>query len=55
MTGVVRRARFALDIPRAVLVKQLVESGAPGGVFVIEGTVAEAAVEDADQPVGQGA
>ena len=28
---------------------------APGGVFVVEGVVGEASVEDPDEPVGEGA
>ena len=46
---------FLLDIPRLVVSS----GGWPGAVrpglgFVVAGAVAEAAVQDADQPVGQG-
>ena len=44
-----------LDIPRLVAVKRRVGCAVgPGGVFVVEGAVAEAAVEDADEAVGEG-
>ncbi len=42
----------ALDIPRAVVSSGLFDPVRPGGALVVENTVTEAAVEDADKPVG---
>src|SRR3954468_4939569 len=43
-----------LDIPRLKLSSGGFRAVAPGDLFVVEGAVGEAAVKDADEPVGEG-
>ena len=44
-----------LDIPWLVLSSGGLLGGGPGDVLLVGGVVAEAAVEDADEPVAEGA